>query len=230
MATFVLLHGSFQGGWIWRSVGNRLVAAGHEVYRPTVEGCAERKASLRPEITLQSQGAEIADLLVYEDLTDVIFVATSSGGMVLCEAAEKVPERIERLVFIDAIVPRPGETAPMINDRPRTPLEQMVYGPPPEEARGTAYASLPAELQEWALARYVQQPLRPTEMPVDLHEFWSRQWQVDVLRCAKSERPAEAHQRRTAELLGGTYAEIDAGHYPMLTHVDELTAYLLQRA
>ncbi|MEK7216652.1 MAG: alpha/beta hydrolase, partial [Chloroflexota bacterium] len=96
MATFVLVHGTYQGGWIWKPVASRLRAAGHLVYHPSLDGCAERSYALRPEITLESQSAEIANLLFYEDLTQVILVGTSSGGMVVAKAAEGAPERIER--------------------------------------------------------------------------------------------------------------------------------------
>jgi pimeloyl-ACP methyl ester carboxylesterase len=228
--TFVLLHGSYQGGWIWKPVSERLVAAGHTVYRPTLDGCAERKGGLRKEISLKTNGAEIANLFFYEDLQDVVFVGTSSGGMVLCEAAEHVPERVRRVIFIDALVPRPGERVATINNRPLYNQAELVYGPKPEEARGRVYADLEPDLQEWALARYTQHPLAPTENPVDLKKFWSLKWQADVLRCTRSPLPPEAHQRRTAELLGASYAEIDAGHYPMLSHTDEIARYLLARA
>jgi pimeloyl-ACP methyl ester carboxylesterase len=229
VATFVLVHGSYQGGWIWKPLGERLLAAGHTVYRPTLDGCAERKGGLRKEITLKTHGVEIANLFFYEDLNAVLLVGTSSGGMVVCQAAEHVPERVGRLVFIDALVPRPGELVATINGRPLHNRDELVYGPRPEEARGRVYADLPADLQEWALARYTQHPLPPTEDPVDLASFWSMKWQADVLRCTRSTAPPEAHQRRTAELLGGTYAEIDAGHYPMLSNTDEIARYLLER-
>ena len=106
----------------------------------------------------------------------------------------------------------------------------LVYGPRPEEARGRVYAGVTGEIYEWALARYTPQPIAPTDDPVDLKEFWSRKWQVDVLRCTQGNAPPEAHQRRTAEKLGGNYAEIEAGHYAMLTHPDEISRYLLERA
>src|SRR5438477_135336 len=137
MAVFVLVHGSYQGGWIWKPVGERLLDAGHRVYRPTLEGSAERRRQLRADLSLADHGAEIADLLFYEDLRDVILVGTSFGGMVVCQAAELVPERIGRLVFIDALVPVPGESVPEINSRPAHPRSALVYGPLPGKARGS---------------------------------------------------------------------------------------------
>jgi pimeloyl-ACP methyl ester carboxylesterase len=229
MATYVLVHGSHQGGWIWKPVGERLIGAGHAVYRPTLDGSAERQGSVRNEITLKSVGAEVASLLFFEDLTDVILVGTSTGGMVVCQAAEQAPERVRRLVFIDALVPVPGESVPIINSRAPYDRAELVYGPRSEEARGRAFAGLSGEVYEWALARYTRHPVAPTDDPVDLEAFWSRSWQVDVLRCARGAAPPEAHQRRTAERLGGSYAEIDAGHYAMLSHPDEIARYLLER-
>ena len=229
MSTYVLLHGSYQGGWIWKFVGERLVAAGHAVYRPTLEGSAERKRNLRPELSLLDYGREMADLLFYEDLHDVILVGTSIGGMVAAQTAELVPERIKRLVFIDALVPLPGESVPTINSRPPYDRTNLVYGPLPENARGVIYADLAAEVENWALARYTQQAIGPTDEPVDLQKFWSQTWQVDVLRCQRSPAPPAAHQQRTAERLGGTYTELDAGHYPMLSHPAEIAQYLLAR-
>ena len=230
MATFVLVHGSYQGGWIWQRVGDGLLDGGHRVYRPTLAGNAERRRQLRADLTLRDYGAELADLLFYEDLTDVILVGTSIGGMVVCQAAEVVPERIRGLVFIDALVPIPGETVPEINSRPPHPRANIVYGPAPEHAFGAVFDHLEPDVERWAVERYTQQAIGPTDDPVDLREFWSRTWQVDVLRCTHSPAPPEAHQRRTAERLRGSYTELDAGHYPMLSHPTEVVRYLLERA
>jgi hypothetical protein len=70
MTTFVLVHGSYQGGWIWQRVVTRLRSAGHTVYAPTMDGCAERRHALRPGIDTSTYVAEIADLLFYDDLRD----------------------------------------------------------------------------------------------------------------------------------------------------------------
>jgi pimeloyl-ACP methyl ester carboxylesterase len=230
MTTYVLVHGSYQGSWIWKPVAERLEHAGHRVYRPTLDGSAERRRRVDGGLTLEEHGAELADLLFYEDLSDVVLVGTSIGGMVVAQAAPDVAERIKRLIFIDALVPLPGESVPTINSRAPYDPAQRVYGPPPEQAGGERiFAELPPDVRAWAAARYTQQAIGPTDTPVDLREFWSRSWQVDVLRCARSPAPPEAHQRRTAERLGGTYAEIDAGHYPMLSHPAEIAEYLLAR-
>lgn len=227
MATFVLVHGSWQGSWIWKEVAARLRAQGHLVYHHTLDGCAERKQAMRPGITLDTHGSEIAGLLFYDDLKDVILVGVGGGGIVMARAAEIVPERVRRLVFIDGLMCRTGETAPIVNSAPApTSSKDGVTRPIPERT----LAELDPKLREWVAARYTPHPRSPTEDPVDLRDFWSRKWQVDVLRCTRGNIPPEAHQKRTAELLNGTYTEIDATHMVWLTHPDEVASYLLARA
>ena len=74
MATYVLVHGAYQGGWIWKGVATRLRAAGHLVYAPTLDGCGERHSAIRAGITNTTHGQEIAQLMFYEDLRDVVLV------------------------------------------------------------------------------------------------------------------------------------------------------------
>src|SRR5438309_8488871 len=133
MTTFVLVHGSYQGGWIWQPAANRLCAAGHTVYAPSLDGCAERKHSLRPGITTETQAAEIADLLFYEDLRDVVMVGTSSGGMAVCCAAETRPDRVSRLVFVDALALLDGERIRDIVRRSTEVPSGLDAGPTREE-------------------------------------------------------------------------------------------------
>ena len=122
MATFVLVHGAYQGGWIWKPVATRLRAAGHLVFAPTLDGCGERSHLVRPGITVGTHAREVADLLFYEDLTDVVLVGTSSGGMVIVKAAELARDRIGRLAFVDALALLPGERVDSIVKR-TTPNE-----------------------------------------------------------------------------------------------------------
>ena len=210
MSTFVLVHGSHVGGWAWKHLAARLRAQGHLVYHPSMDGAAERVPGLRPEITLDSQGREVAGLMFYEDLGDVILVGTSVGGMVVARAAEEVPERVGRVVFIDALVPLPGELVATINGRARRDTTDLAYGPSVEESMANGFRGLSPELQAWARPRYTRHPRLPVDEPVDLQRFWSLQWRADVLRCTQGSLPPEAHQRRTAERLGATFEEIDS--------------------
>src|SRR6266545_5855400 len=156
MTTYVLVHGSYQGGWIWKLVAQRLEQSGHQVYRPTLDGSAERRRTGAAGLTLEQHGAELADLLFYEDLQDAVLVGTSIGGMVVAQAAPSVHERIRRLV----------------NSRQPHDRRNGVYGPPPEQARTTIFADVAGEVGDWAAARYTQQAIGPTDDPVDLRDFW----------------------------------------------------------
>ena len=118
MTKFVLIHGAYQGGWIWGPVATRLRAEGHVVYAPSLDGCGERVAQLRTGITTESQADEIANLVFYEDLADVVLVGTSSGGMVMAKIAELERERVARLVFVDALALMNGEKIRDIVTRP----------------------------------------------------------------------------------------------------------------
>ncbi|MCB1744763.1 MAG: alpha/beta fold hydrolase [Gammaproteobacteria bacterium] len=226
MSCFVLVHGSFQGGWIWQPTARLLAAAGHAVYTPTLEGCAERRHALRPGISVSSAAGELADLLFFEDLQEVVLAGTSSGGMVVQKLASLAPERIAKLVFIDALVPMPGESVTDIVQRqpgaaPYARTE-LARGPSREQLASGLFADLQGEQLEWALDRATMHPIGLSDhAPGELDAFWAASWSVTVARCTRSPNPPESHQRRTAEHFAGRYVEIDAGHYPMLSHPRE---------
>ena len=230
MTNFVLIHGASQGGWIWQPTATRLRDAGHLVYAPSLDGCGERRHTLRPGITVATQATEIAELMFYEDLRDVVVVGTSSGGMVLCRAAELARERIAGLVFVDALALLDGERIGDIVNRTGTRVKTaLAVGASREDAESRMFAALDPALRSWAVARYTLHPIAAMEEPVELNSFWSRSWPgTTVIRCRRSANPPEAHQRRTAEKLNGQYLEIDCGHYPMLSDPDTLAPLLMQ--
>jgi pimeloyl-ACP methyl ester carboxylesterase len=227
METYVLIHGAYQGGWIWKPVAERLRAAGHVVFAPTLDGCAERRHALRPGITNSTHADEVAQLMFYEDLRDVVLVGTSAGGMVISRAAETAAERIGRLVFVDALALLPGERIADIVKRPAPMKTEVATGPTPADAEARMFADLEPGLRAWALARYTLHPVAAMDAPMELKDFWERRWQATVIRCRRAANPPEAHQRRTAERLQAPYFELDTGHYPMLSEPDELTRLLL---
>jgi len=229
MATYVLVHGSYQGGWIWQKVADRLRAAGHQVYAPSLDGCAERKCLVSAGATTESQAEEVAQLLFYEDLKDVVLAGTSSGGMVVCRVAELMRDRIGRLAFVDALALLDGEKIGDIVTRSTAAANTggLTRGPTREDAANRLFADLEPAARAWALERYTQHPSGIYEQGVKLDRFWSLPWKASVTWCTRAQNPGEAHQRRCAEKLGASFATLDTGHYPMLSMPAELTQLLL---
>jgi pimeloyl-ACP methyl ester carboxylesterase len=108
-ATYVIVHGAWGGGWDWRRVEALLRARGHEVERVTLTGLGERVHLARPDIGLETHITDVVNAILWDGLRDVVLVGHSYGGMVITGAADRVPERIGRLVYVDAMVPESGE-------------------------------------------------------------------------------------------------------------------------
>ncbi len=227
MTTFVLLHGAYQGGWIWQPVAQLLRTAGHTVYAPSLDGCGERKSQLRPGIDTESQATEIVDLLHYEDLKEVVLVGTSSGGMVMASVAERARDKVSRVVFADALALFDGEKIRDIVTRPAAINTEHALGPTREDALGRMFAGMDRRIAEWAADRLTLHPRLVFEQPVKLARFWEQKWNASVIWCPQAQNPGEAHQRRCAEKLGARFHIIDTGHYPMLTTPDELARIIV---
>ena len=110
MATVVLVHGTTAGGWVWRKIAARLRSEGHTVYTPTLTGLGERVHLASPSVDLDTHVTDVVNTIEYEDLERVVLVGHSYGGMVIAGAADRLPEKVAGLVYLDAIVPRNGES------------------------------------------------------------------------------------------------------------------------
>ena len=107
-ATFVLVHGTWHGGWVWQDVANRLRTIGPRVYTPTCTGCGERLHLTGPDVGLDTHITDIAQVLEFENLNHVILVGHSFSGITITGVADRCRDRIDRIVFLDALVPREG--------------------------------------------------------------------------------------------------------------------------
>jgi pimeloyl-ACP methyl ester carboxylesterase len=227
MTDFVLIHGAYQGGWIWKPVAGRLRAAGHNVLAPSLDGCSERASQLRAGITTETHGEEIAQLLFFHDLNDVVLVGTSSGGMVMACAAEKARGRVGRIVFADALALFDGEKIRDIVSRPAAINTPLALGPTRDEAAGRFFADLDPALCKWAADRITLHPEAVFNQPVRLERFWDQTWDASVLYCSRAPNPGEPHIRRTADKLKARWHVLDTGHYPKLSAPDDLTRVIL---
>jgi pimeloyl-ACP methyl ester carboxylesterase len=107
--TVVIVHGAWGGGWAFRQVEDLLRAKGYRVYRPTLTGQGERVHLANEQIGLETHIQDIVNVILFEDLRDIVLIGHSYGGMVITGVADRVPERIGRLIYLDAVLPEDGE-------------------------------------------------------------------------------------------------------------------------
>jgi pimeloyl-ACP methyl ester carboxylesterase len=168
MATFVLVHGGWHGGWCWQKVIPFLEAAGHSVYGPTLTGLAERASELSPEVGLDTHIQDIVGLLVDKDLQGVILVGHSYGGMVITGVVDQAPERIAHLVYLDTFVPRDGESMVDVSPVVIWLLRKQAQGDGWRIPSRGDYGVTTEPDRSWVLRSVTPQPLKTLEQPLHL--------------------------------------------------------------
>jgi pimeloyl-ACP methyl ester carboxylesterase len=234
MTTYVLVHGGHHGGWCYRRVARLLRKAGHEVYTPTLTGLGERRHLLSPDVDLEMHIRDVVGVLTFEDLHDVILVGHSYGGMVITGVADRAPDRIKELVYLDAAHPRNGESLADVavqimaicKDwvRPVDGVELVTW--PDTLAPEFFGITDPADIA-WMRPRLQQHPWKCYVQKLRLeNEAAVRRLPRTDINCAS--RVREFDERRKAELSQATRAwEIDTGHDIMVTEPERLTEMLL---
>jgi pimeloyl-ACP methyl ester carboxylesterase len=210
MATFVIVPGAFGGGWEWRQVAALLRARGHDVFTPSLTGHAERVHLATPETGLETHIQDIRNVLIYEDLHDVVLTGQSYGGMVITGVADRMPERLSHLIYLDALVPENGQSTfdllpPGIRQRFTAAAAEAGDGwrvpPPPFEDD--------PRIAAFARGRYIASPLRMFEEPIRLAQppdarlgrtyIWCTEDEAGIEGFAAITRPfAERAQRDPA--------------------------------
>jgi pimeloyl-ACP methyl ester carboxylesterase len=233
LGTFVLVHGGWHGGWCWRDVSRTLRAAGHAVWAPTLTGLGERAHLLTPDTDLDLHIQDIVNVLEYEDLSNVILVGHSYAGMVIAGVADRVPERLAHLVFLDAFVPTDGQSLfDLLRPERRDMYRQQtqVHGdgwrvpPPPPQALGVTETAQAA----WLSARLTPQPLASFEQPVRLQHTAAERLTRTYIHCTEGPiAPSFAPFAATAQAEPGwRYAELPTGHDAMLITPQSLAGLL----
>lgn len=234
-AVFVLVHGGGHGGWCWGRVAPLLRAAGCAAHTPTLTGLGERSHLLSPDVGLQTHIDDVANLLAYEDLSEVILVGHSYGGMVITGVADRAPARISRLVYLDAAIPHDGEslvdTSPGLGRFAQAEM-RVVDGVPlvlwPGPVTQALYGiSDPADWA-WMAPRLTPHPLRCFEEPLRLRDPAA----LAALPRAIVNCTATLKVRPPATLdryfSGAPVLEIDAAHDMMVTAPRATADMLLQ--
>lgn len=222
---FVLVHGAWCGGWVWRETARFLRAAGHDVFTPTLTGLGERAHLGHPDVDLDTHVQDIVGVLTYENLTDVILVGHSYSGMVITGVAERAPERLKHLIYLDALVPEDGKSRiDFISPEVFGHFKELVrtHGIPWQVPPPAGYPRLtPHPLKTFT------QPIRVTNPAAAVlpHTF---------IHCTRESDPlvvtsiAEAAGR--AKKKGWHCVELPANHMPMDTMPQDLARLLIDLA
>src|SRR5258708_35438369 len=110
MTDYVLIHGAWHGSWCWARVRGLLAAGAHRGFTPTLTGVGERSHLLSRDVGLDTHIADVANLMIWENLRDVVLVGHSYSGFVARHVADRMPDRIRSLIYLDAFVPENGKT------------------------------------------------------------------------------------------------------------------------
>jgi pimeloyl-ACP methyl ester carboxylesterase len=234
--TFVLIHGSWHGGWCWQNVVRHLEARGHRAYAPTLAGHGPGVA--RAAISHRDCVESVVSYIRQRDLNEVVLVGHSFGGSVICKVAELLADRIKRLIFVDAFVLEDGQS---IYDNLPAPfvemLDQLARASPDDTSR------LPWEAwrehfiqdasEETARIFWEQlspEPNHPNIEKLDLKVFYSLDIPKSFISCRQdvSLPPGSFHPRMSSRLGSFKLVEMDGSHEVLLSRPAELAGKLIE--
>ena len=239
MTTFVLVHGGFHGGWCWKRVTPLLRAAGNQVYTPTLTGLGERSHLAAPEINLSTHIQDILNVLRYEDLTDIILVGHSYSGMVITGVADRAPERVTRLVYLDAFVPEDGQALgdlirPPATETARAAVVVLDGWRVPYPYRERPFGITSENDVQWVLDKITPQPIKTFTEPIRFTNGGAPTIPRTYIYLRPPGEPLSdtefvwfAERARTAP--GWQYHELVSGHDAMIIIPEAVAALLLEK-
>lgn len=244
MANFVLVHGAWHGGWCWRPVVDILARAGHRVHAVTLTGVGERAHLLSPAITLETHIEDVRAAIEAEELHDVVLAVHSYAGMIGTAIADRMGERLRHLVYVDAVVPKPGESWSSTHARAvraarlagaEASADYSFAAPDPDNY------GLQGEHYAWVKRRLTAHPGHTYEAPLDFDPRRVAAVPRTFVSCVQPPLPTiDAVRLRVADArlwdgawqggAGARVVELPTGHDPMVTMPAELADILVRCA
>ncbi|MBO9433743.1 alpha/beta hydrolase [Ruegeria sp. R13_0] len=227
MATFVLVHGAWQGGWCWARVAALLRRAGHDVFTPTLTGLGERAHLVSDETDLAMHIEDVLAVIACEELSDIVLCGHSYGGMVVTGVADRAHTLIRSLVYLDALVPGDGQAALDVLPADiaaglRASAVDGKVAPDPAEA-----FSVNGSDCAWVDRRNVAQPLKTLEQPMQLVSGGAKKLMRTYI-YATGWRPGlgQPSFERYQHQSGWTAISMPCGHYVMIDRPEDLVHML----
>jgi pimeloyl-ACP methyl ester carboxylesterase len=231
--TYVLVAGAGLGGWIWGGVRHLLEAQKHIVFSTTLTGVGERVHLLNSSVDLHTHVEDICNVLFYEDLQDVVLVGHSYAGVVITGVADRMADRISKLVYLDApmglshLEMFPGAADPA--QFPHQTVNGVEVIAMPDGSLLAFYGVTEPRLAAWTLARMTPHPWKASEQRLLLQnpERLAALPRYHIVSARTVEMGA--HERLAPEdRVKGRYFELDGPHALMVTNAAEVARVLLQ--
>lgn len=234
--TFLLVHGAWHGGWAWERLVPYLTNANYKVFTPTLTGLGEKANLATPEVGLNTHIQDILSLLESENLHNVILVGHSYGGMVITGVADKAAERIVHLVYLDAFIPRDGQSVADIispESMRRFHEDSKAFG------QGWRIPPLPVERFgikskvdiAWVKPKLVPQPIKTFEEPVRLTNPIATSLPRTFIYLKKPAMGTfDSFAKMTKSSKDWKYYEMDTGHDAMILEPLNLSKLLIEIA
>ncbi len=231
MSTYVLVHGAWHGGWCWKRVRRALQALGHDVFTPTLTGVANRAHLLSPRVDLETHIADVVNLIRWEELTDVVLCGHSYGGCVISGVADRIPDRIGALVYLDAFVLENGQS---LHDTLPAPMRDAQLEQALHTGEGWKVPPIPAEAfqvnaqdLDWVNRQCTVQPLATFQQPLRLTGEIARIKNVTFILATGWSPSPFPHFYEQAKTKGWRTVTLECGHDVMLDLPDQMTRELL---
>jgi pimeloyl-ACP methyl ester carboxylesterase len=244
MTTYVLVGGAWLGGWCWQNVARRLREEGHDAYPATLTGLGERVHLASPQVDLDTHITDVVNIVEFEDLHDVVLLGHSYGGLVVTGAADRIPERISSLVYLDtAPLPEGGSLiekfAPELRKRTEEQVQELGEGwkfpiPPLEElANMASLEGVDEDHLRLLYSRATPQPFGTYTQPLHLEnparETLPKLGILCSFSLAQVKEMIASGDPLFRELARPEwqFVELPTGHYPMFSRPEDLTKLLL---
>jgi len=224
MSSFVLIPGAWLGGWVWKKVTPILAEGGHDVYPITLTGMGDRVHLASKDVGIETAIQDVLNVIKYNDLNDFVLVGHSFAGKVAGAVADRMPEKVRLLLYLDALRP----------DKMRDPQAGFdparEFGPVPEEALGVPLTDqiienigkdVKGDDRKWMLSKATPWLLKLAKDPITLSEKFDSVKSAYIF-CTQSGDPVEEIVSGKWGELYGPHKLIETGHWPMITKPEEL--------
>ena len=224
MADFVLVHGAWHGAWCWRRVLPKLWSAGHRAFAVSLTGVGERAHIAPKAVTLETHVADVVNVIEAEELLDAILVGHSYAGIVITGVAQRSAMRLRHLVYLDAVVPVPGESWSSLHpeqiraERRRAVAEHGTLPAPDPVVYGLTGADA-----AWVARRQTPHPGAPYDAPLAFDADRIAGLPRTFISCtAPRLATIDGSRDRARASPEWTFIELPTGHDPMISAPEQL--------